>query len=88
MRTRPFDPSANPGRLQQWSATVTNLAEFAAVATVNLLTPSLLSWVNYTTGETEVWRLLPGFDETGEGVQRPDDYDALSNAKVWYRSST
>ncbi len=89
MRTRPPGTCNNvPFRLECWKATITTLEELAAIATTSLLTPSIVAWVDATSGEANVWRLLPSAAETGESIQRPDDWNELSNAKVWFRAST
>lgn len=67
---------------------ITTLAQLAAVPTINLTPPVVKVWILEADGSTQVWRLLAGTDATVSGsIQRPDDYAASTNEKVWYRAS-
>lgn len=85
-----YAPGANPGHggTTGVDATVTTLAELAAIPTVNLTPPVVKLWVLEADGTSQIWRLLAGTDATVAGsIQRPDDYSA-GNQKCWYRASS
>jgi hypothetical protein len=63
------------------------LTELAAITTTSLTPPVIRVIYNSDTNEAQTWVLLAGTDATESGVvQRPDDYAASTNEKVWYRS--
>lgn len=69
-------------------ATITSEAGLAAVTTTNLTVPVIKVWVNAATVTLQVWLLKAGTDATEAGsVLRPTDYNASTNAKVWYRAA-
>jgi hypothetical protein len=68
-------------------ATITSYADLAALSTVGLTPPVIKVWILTAETTVQVWRLLAGTDATVSGsIQRPDDYNASTNAKVWYRA--
>lgn len=69
---------------------VTSWAELMAVETVALGTGTIKTWIEESTGIWKVTQLRAGTDatDTASGVARPDDYDATSNARVWYQASS
>ena len=70
-------------------ATVTTLAGLAAIPTVNLTPPVVKVWVLEADGTSQVWRLLAGTDATVAGsIQRPADYAASTNEKIWVKASS
>jgi hypothetical protein len=94
MKTRPgravYNPPGTPGSGPSASIDtgITSLADLAAVATVNLIAPALRYWVQASDGTSQTWQLLASTAATSEGVQRPNDYNDLTNAKVWFKAST
>lgn len=67
---------------------VSTLAELAAIQTTNKSVPYVILWVQESDGTSETWRLLASTAATGDGIQRPDDYNASTNAKVWFKASS
>jgi hypothetical protein len=68
-------------------ASISSLATLSAVATTGLTTPTIRVWVESSDATSQTWVLKAGTDATDTGsVQRPDDYNASTNAKVWYRA--
>ena len=69
-------------------ASITTLAQLAAIPTTNLTPPVVKVWVLEADGTSQVWRLLASTAATVAGsIQRPDDYSA-SNEKVWFKASS
>lgn len=67
--------------------TITTLAELAAIPTVAQPVPAVKLWVKAADMTQQVWLLKAGTDATEtDVVQRPTDYHATTNAKVWYRA--
>lgn len=93
MRTRPgpitYNPPGAPGVGPSASIDpdIHTLADLAAVTTTNLIAPAIRVWILAADGTTQVWQLLASMAATSEGIQRPNDWDALTNAKVWFRAS-
>lgn len=68
-------------------SSITSEATLAAVITANLTVPVVKVWVNAADLTIQVWVLKAGTDATSAGsVRRPNDYNASTNAKVWYRA--
>ena len=94
MKTRPgpavyYQPGApGLGPTAAIDTGITSLVDLAAVATVNLIAPSVRYWIMAADGTTQVWQLLASVAPTSEGVLRPNDWDEDTNAKVWYRASS
>lgn len=61
-------------------------AELAAIPTTSMTVGTVKIWVDSSTGILKATQLLAGTDatDTASGIQRPDDYNAATNAKVWY----
>lgn len=73
-------------------ATVTSLEGATNTALANLPTLSMdvpTSVVVIISGLQQLWTLSAGTDatDTAQGILRPNDYDAASNARVWYQST-
>lgn len=68
------------------NTSVTSWAQLAAVATVALPTGSAIAWINASTLILMVTQLQAGIEatDTAQGLQRPDDFNAGTNAKVWH----
>ena len=68
---------------------ITSWADLAAVPTVGLATGSTKLWVDTTTLLLMGAVLMGGIQatNTAEGLQRPDDYDGSTNAKVWHETT-
>lgn len=66
---------------------ITSLVDLAAVATTNLIAPSVRYWIMASDGTTQVWQLLASTATTNEGVLRPNDFD-LDDPKVWFKASS
>lgn len=68
-------------------AGITSLATLSAISTTALTVPVIRLWIQTSDGTSQMWVLKTGTDATDTGsVQRPDDYNASTNAKVWYRA--
>ncbi len=94
MKTRPgratYTPPGAPG-VGPSSSIDTNIhsvAELAMVTTTNLIAPSIRIWINAEDSTEQVWQLLASDAVTAEGVQRPNDWNSITNLKVWFRSAT
>ena len=67
-------------------SSITTLAGLAAIETSALTLDSIKLFYNAADDEVQAWQLRAGTDATVAGsIQRPDDYNAGSNARVWYR---
>lgn len=95
MKTRPGAASYNPpgapgvGPTSAIDANIHTLADLAAITTTNLIAPAIRIWILAADGTTQVWQLLTSDAETVEGsVQRPLDFNALTNMKVWFKASS
>lgn len=69
---------------------ITSWAELAALTTVGLTVPVVKFWLEASTMLYRVTVLKAGTDATdvSNGIQRPDDYDAVTNAVVWYQAGS
>jgi hypothetical protein len=68
--------------------TITSTGDLAAVLTAGVATPIIKIWVDATEGSSQVWILKDSTAATDAGsVQRPNDYNASTNAKVWFRAA-
>jgi len=68
-------------------ASITTEAQLAAIVTTNLTVPAIKVWVLDADLTVQIWVLKAGTDASVSGsVRRPDDYNASTNAKVWYRA--
>jgi hypothetical protein len=94
MKTRPGAATYNPpgapgvGPSASIDTGITSLADLAAVTTTNLIAPAIRVWIMAADGTSQIWQLLASSAATGEGVLRPNDFNALTNAKVWFKSSS
>ncbi len=93
MKTRPGEsvynnPGQTGGTPAKWDAGITSLVDLAAVVTTNLSPGTIRAWVQASDGSEQVWRLIASTDVTGPGVQRPNDFNASTNAKVWFKASS
>ncbi len=92
MKTRPGSASYNPpgapgvGPSASIDPGITSLVDLAAVTTTNLIAPAIRIWIMAADGTQQIWQLLASVAETGEGIQRPNDFNSLSNAKVWFKA--
>jgi hypothetical protein len=61
----------------------------AAIVTTGFTPPDTLPIVAmiFISGSPQFWMLVASTQGTGLGVQRPNDYDAVTNAKVWFQIS-
>lgn len=64
---------------------VTSLDQIATVGLQVLVTA--VDFVPSLTGGCQRWQLIAGTTATGPGVQRPADYNASTNAKIWIQIS-
>ena len=76
-------PPATVNNTPTVDAGVHSLADLLNVSTVGLTVPVLKLWVNYADGTFQSWTLLGN----GSGTQ-PNDYNATTNNKSWYKNST
>jgi hypothetical protein len=74
-------PSGGAG---SYDSTITSLALLAAKATVALPVNTTIITVIIST-EMQDWQLVAGSNTTSTGIQRPNDYNASTNIKVWFR---
>lgn len=94
MRTRPGPVTYNPpgtiaGVQSKWDAGITSLVDLAAVSTLNLNPIVIRAWINGDDGTEQVWRLITSSAATdGVSIQRPNDFDQVTNAKVWFKASS
>lgn len=66
---------------------ISSLANLAAIPTTVLTPPVIKVWIESTDLLSQTWILKAGTDATIAGsVQRPDDFNPATNAKVWYRA--
>lgn len=94
MKTRPGAATYNPpgapgvGPSASIDTGITSIAELAMVTTTNLIAPSIRIWIKAADGTTQTWQLLTSTAETVDGsVQRPADFNSISNPKVWFHAS-
>jgi hypothetical protein len=73
-------PSGGAG---SYDMTITSLAGLAAKPTVALPFNTLLTVI--INAEMQDWQLISGNNATSTGIQRPNDYNASTNMKVWFR---
>lgn len=94
MFTRPGPAVYNPpgtstSTAAKWDAGITSLTDLAAVSTISLLTGAIRAWINAADGTEQVWRgIRPSTLPTGEGVQRGNDFDPVTNPFVWFKASS
>lgn len=76
-------PVATNGAISSW-------ATLAAIASTGLAVGTSVAWIDYSSRLLTITQLLAGTDatNTAEGLQRPNDYDGVTNAKVWYQVAT
>ena len=93
MRTRPgpitYNPPGAPGPSASAAVDpgITSLVDLAAISTVGLITPYIKIWIQASDGTTQVWQLLASQAATVAGViQRPNDFNALTNARAWFHA--
>ena len=70
--------------------TIESVEDLAAIETVDIEIGSagaVRMWIDEATGTFQVWQLESGTDahDPLNGVVRPDDYNAVTNAKVWIK---
>lgn len=86
-KPKAFYIACAPGTAEVTPSTgITSWAELAALPTIGLPLPQLRIWVDSTELVFRATQLRAGTDatDTANGIQRPDDYNATSNARVWY----
>lgn len=77
------------GVASKWDAGITSLVDLAAVSTISLNPIAIRAWINADDGTEQVWRLLASQAVTdGVSIQRPNDFDPVNNAKVWFKASS
>ncbi len=69
--------------------TISSWDQLAAVPTVGMAVGTIKLWVDSSAGVLRATQLLAGTDATDQpsGVQRPNDYNAATNAKVWFNKA-
>jgi hypothetical protein len=93
MKTRPGSAVYNPpgtagGTPDMWDSGITSLTDLAAVVTTTLAVGTIRAWIMAEDGTEQVWKLIAGTMATSDGIQRPTDYNASTNAKVWVKASS
>lgn len=76
------DASAIDGMIYSWEV----LSNVPTADRPLVTLPIVLVWVERSTGIRKVVRLLEATDETNTsaGIQRPRDFDAVRNPRVWF----
>jgi hypothetical protein len=74
---------AGGGGSGSYDITITSLALLAAKPTVSLPVNTLLTVL--INNEMQDWSLISVGSATSTGIQRPNDYNAVTNIKVWVR---
>lgn len=71
------------------STEITSWAQLAAIPTIGLPLPQLRIWVDADSLSFVASQLRASTQATdvSSGIQRPDDFDATSNARVWFRTN-
>lgn len=66
---------------------VTSWAQLAAIATTALALGTTVTWVEASTEilKVVVLRSSTAATSTADGLQRPNDYNGATNAKVWHQ---
>lgn len=62
---------------------ITSVAMLATLPTLNRRVGELLQFWNTASESLVTYRLTATTTPTGAGVQRPTDYNAITNAKAW-----
>lgn len=67
--------------------TIHSWSDLAAMETVSLSAGTVIGWVEATTLILKAVILQNSTDatDTAEGLQRPNDYNESTNAKVWHQ---
>lgn len=70
--------------------TIQSTDDLASIATTDIdigSADAVKMWIDEATGVFQVWQLEAGTDADDPfgGVVRPDDFNAVTNAKVWYK---
>ena len=81
-------PGETGGTPAKWDAGITSLTDLSAVVTVSLDVGTIRAWIQASDGTEQIWRLLAATDPTSPGIQRPNDFNGASNAKVWFKASS
>lgn len=85
----PGSAASGTGGTTGVDTSITTLAQLAAIPTVNLTPPVIKIWVQASDGLAQTWQLRVSTAATDPGsVQRPTDYNASTNAKVWFKAGT
>lgn len=68
-------------------SSITSWAQLAAVATTALSLGTTKAWVEASTEilKVTVLRASTAATNTSDGLQRPNDYNGATNAKVWHQ---
>ena len=71
------------------NSSIRSWTNLAAMPTTDLAIPSIVGWVNDDDGRIYFTELRNGTDasDPANGIMRPDDYDAVTNAVTWYKVS-
>ena len=95
MKTRPGNPTYNPPGTSINTVTAAidpalgAASDLANVATLGVLfPPAMRIFVNSVTGALEVWKLQTSTAATGPGIQRPNDYNSITNTVVWFKAGS
>ena len=94
MKTRPGAAIYNPpgtssGTPAMWDAGITSLTDLAAVVTTGLAVGTIRAWINAADGTEQIWRLIASaYLAPSAGVQPPNDFNADTKAKIWFKASS
>jgi hypothetical protein len=66
-----------------YDISITSLANLAAKPTVGLPLGTLITFA--VSNELQDWILTNSSTATSTGIQRPNDYNASTNVKTWFR---
>lgn len=93
MMTRSGTPTYNPpgalagGNPSGIDTSITSVTDLAAVPTTQLTLPVIKEWINAADGTFQVWYGYLSTAETGDGIQRANDFTD-ARPFTWFRSST
>lgn len=68
------------------NSAITSWDQLAAVATTSTVVGTAIAWIEASTLILKVTQLQAGLEatDTAQGLQRPNDFNASTNAKVWH----
>jgi hypothetical protein len=85
--TTPASPVVFEHDISGFYSSVHSWANLAALSTVLASVNSIVEWYDTSASLMRTTVLLTSTEatDTSQGMQRPDDYNGSTNAKVWYQ---